>query len=683
MADLKPVYVNPSSPGRFYEPKAGDNLINEPELTVDNISELRGLDLTDYVRTKKVRTLSHTSLMDGGGGPPWYFIETSQATINNAGGYATGNGISITVAPIPERLLKGQVLEFSGGATFTLTEDVLKGATTITGDLAGSSVSDGEKSWLEDNNGTVLKPNFSGFSGVGRWKRVYRGPALVEWYGAADDGSTDNATAFQNALDNSKRVSTEHTGQFLFSSQVNITHDDALLDLGECECKVADNADIDLFHVTGDRSGVIGGTIDGNVANQPSTTNRSMVLIDNASDCFVKNIYIKNPDGQGIKARNSPRTLIKDNIVIDSNYYAIYTISNVADIEGASIIGNYVDRRSLGPLANGDGGGIVIHSDTGTPKTDTFRQSGGKVIGNTVYLDEGSTFNECFIVGGNRYSFSNNYSFGGSIGITLYGEYNACDNNIFEEANNWALEFTRSYKTTITGNLVRGNGNTQNGISQNADETGRSTHITICGNVVENCTQANYWIRFCDHTTVTGNVCIDGRMLFQGCKGLSVCANTWDDNGQSGNTAVSAKDQENFSFIGNNIDTPNITFAISFDSDDAGFVPDMVIIQGNFINLSGSNPYNTINLASGSIGDNWVVRDNRGPSSFGLENHDHVYFQNDNSVNVVFDHIEGDPSSLGLGNRGIGSLAIDRTNGKLYQKNGGTSVDWELVGTQT
>lgn len=683
MAELKPVYVDPQNPGRLYEPKENDSFINEPEITVDTLDDLRALDLDKSVRTIKARTLGHSSVLDGGGGPPFHFDSISQAIINNTGGYATGNGISISVQPLPETILAGQVLEFENGGIFTLTSDAKKGEIVISGDLTGSSVSDGEKSWLEDNNGTVIKPTYTGFDGEGRWKRIYKGAALVEWYGAVDDASTDSTTAFQNAVKNNKKISTKLSGTFLLSSRITLSHDDAVIDLGQCECRIDDNVDIDLFFVTGDRSGVINGRIDGNKANQPGTTNRAMVQLQDASDQFAKNIYIKDPDGYGIRARNSPRALIKDNTVINSDYYAIYTISPVSDIEGASIINNYVDRRDLGPLSAADGGGIVIHSDTGTPTTDTYRQSGGRVVNNTVYLDEGSSANECFIVGGNKYSFTNNYGFGGSIGVTLYGEYCTCGDNVFEDNNNWGIEYTHSFKLSITGNIVKGNNNTQNGISQNADISGRSEHITISGNVVERCTQANYWVRYSDHTSITGNACIAGRMLLEGCEGLSLCGNIWDDDGVSLAACVSARDQENFTFVGNFLDTPNTNVAIDLISSDGGFVPDRVIVQGNYIDISAANPIIKSNLASGAIGDNWVVKSNRGSSPFDLESLDHIYFKADNSVNVVFGHIAGDPSSLGLGNRGIGSLAIDRTNGVLYIKTGASSVDWTVVGSQT
>lgn len=49
------------------------------------------------------------------------------------------------------------------------------------------------------DNGIVFLP--TGHSGAGRWVRVYSGALNVKWFGAKGDGSTNDATAFQAALD--------------------------------------------------------------------------------------------------------------------------------------------------------------------------------------------------------------------------------------------------------------------------------------------------------------------------------------------------------------------------------------------------------------------------------------------------------------------------------------------------
>jgi hypothetical protein len=49
-----------------------------------------------------------------------------------------------------------------------------------------------------DNSGTVIKP--TAVSGAGRWLRIYSGAINVKWFGAKGDGSNDDTTAIQAAI---------------------------------------------------------------------------------------------------------------------------------------------------------------------------------------------------------------------------------------------------------------------------------------------------------------------------------------------------------------------------------------------------------------------------------------------------------------------------------------------------
>lgn len=47
-----------------------------------------------------------------------------------------------------------------------------------------------------DNGGTVIAPT----AGSGRWKRIYSSAVNVKWFGAKGDGTTNDQTAFENAI---------------------------------------------------------------------------------------------------------------------------------------------------------------------------------------------------------------------------------------------------------------------------------------------------------------------------------------------------------------------------------------------------------------------------------------------------------------------------------------------------
>lgn len=51
----------------------------------------------------------------------------------------------------------------------------------------------------DDNIGTVVNPTGNG--GAGRWLRVYHGPVNPKWFGAAEDGVTDDTDVFEAIID--------------------------------------------------------------------------------------------------------------------------------------------------------------------------------------------------------------------------------------------------------------------------------------------------------------------------------------------------------------------------------------------------------------------------------------------------------------------------------------------------
>lgn len=55
-----------------------------------------------------------------------------------------------------------------------------------------------------DNGGTIIKP--TAVSGNGRWKRLYSGAVDVKWFGAKGDGSTNDSSAIENALNFSAKI---------------------------------------------------------------------------------------------------------------------------------------------------------------------------------------------------------------------------------------------------------------------------------------------------------------------------------------------------------------------------------------------------------------------------------------------------------------------------------------------
>ena len=92
------------------------------------------------------------------------------------------------------------------------------------GDGGGGTFFWDAASAVADNGGTVIAPTFAGFSGTGRWTRVYSGAVDVKWFGAKGDDSTDDTAAIQAWLsfvpDNSS--ATLSKGTYCVTDTINI-----------------------------------------------------------------------------------------------------------------------------------------------------------------------------------------------------------------------------------------------------------------------------------------------------------------------------------------------------------------------------------------------------------------------------------------------------------------------------
>lgn len=120
-----------------------------------------------------------------------------QITINNPGGYQPFN---INVDEIPIALPAGFRLDFKGGGIFILTADAEKEATNLIGNLTGHDITDNEEGFLGDNEGTILKPDYGTYNGIGRWIRQEQSMVSVRWFGAKGDGTTDDTDAIQSTI---------------------------------------------------------------------------------------------------------------------------------------------------------------------------------------------------------------------------------------------------------------------------------------------------------------------------------------------------------------------------------------------------------------------------------------------------------------------------------------------------
>ena len=167
-------------------------------VTLESISDLKNHDINNTTGNYAVEVLGYYKAGDGGGGS-FYWDPSAVVIINFPSGYSIANGINMVVDAIPKSLLIGTAIKFTGGGVFTLTANASSGATSITGDLTISNVSDNEEGFLLDNDGTILEPDYSGYNGIGRWIRQDQPMVSVRWFGAKGI-NTDDTVTIQNTI---------------------------------------------------------------------------------------------------------------------------------------------------------------------------------------------------------------------------------------------------------------------------------------------------------------------------------------------------------------------------------------------------------------------------------------------------------------------------------------------------
>lgn len=100
-------------------------------------------------------------------------------------------------------------------ADFSDGEVVETLACTTAGDGGGGVFRYTAASSATDDGGITVAPN----SGSGRWIRIFSGPVNVRWFGAVGDGSSDDTTSIQKALDSGYDVEFPK-GEYKISNEV-------------------------------------------------------------------------------------------------------------------------------------------------------------------------------------------------------------------------------------------------------------------------------------------------------------------------------------------------------------------------------------------------------------------------------------------------------------------------------
>lgn len=251
---------------------------------------------------------------------------------------------------------------------------------------------------------------------------------LPETFGALGDGTTDDTTSLQHAINTGKIVVGKRGSTYTVSSLI-VSTPYQTIDLTGATLKRKNTTTGSLLRLTGNFTKVLGGNFDGNTSNQgsPSLGDRyGYVCISVEGDnCEVAHCTISDEAGIGVKGYTCEYANIHDNAIIDCELYGVYIAHTTADAYGNRIISNYINTANTNTAL-----GIYL---TGSNDL-VYKQRRWEVANNVVEGDSASASSE-------------------AVGITTRGSDGIVANN---HVNGYCLGIScdSTDRTTINGNRV-------------------------------------------------------------------------------------------------------------------------------------------------------------------------------------------------------------------------------------
>lgn len=379
--------------------------------------------------------------------------------------------------------------------------------------------------------------------------RIYQEWVTVDSYGAVGDGITNDTVAFQAAIDTGKNICGK-PGKIYLIGPLTASTSNQVFDFSGCTLKrVAASSHAALLTTTANNVKIIGGTWDGNKANQSGSlgdrfTHTSITFTGDYTE--VRNVTTINAWGIGIKGADCSYTSVNNTINIDYGLYGIYVETTTTNEYGNVISSNLCSSTSEIAAS-----GIYL---SGSNAPFTYKQRSWQVTNNICY---GSTDSSVTGIGittrGVDGLIANNQTTGFTMGISAdYASGTPIIGNRCVEmagASAYGIELNNS-KCVVTGNFTRGgrygiigSGNAAgqdysivsnnevdefsvSGIYFNPSSGGfTARHMNITGNTIifGGSTANRSGIRLtgdCKYTDLTGNKIVGPGKSVSGCRGV-------------------------------------------------------------------------------------------------------------------------------------------------------------------
>lgn len=364
-----------------------------------------------------------------------------------------------------------------------------------------------------------------------------RNGAHVTDFGATGNGTTDDTTAIQAAINSGAKLIVFPSGFTFLTDQVTSAGADTTFYAVGATIKLKPNSTIYRpLRINHARCTVVGGTWDGNRANQTAgDAFGSWAIGIHADDGAVYDATIKNFRGTGVKVVGGNRCTVERCRITDIGYstsatcYGIYmeTTGSVA-LYGNKARDNYIALGNEGILDQG----ILFtsNSTTGGEAQWDWEISGNTIMGSTnASQGDGSI---CLCVRGHRGKVIGNTTVGGAMGWSEGGDQTVIQGNTFKNTVGtlrWGIEALGS-QMVVTGNVVTGH---LRGICSSAPD---NDDLLIAGNTIETDGTGNHCIAAeppvggtLKNLTVVGNILRGRRGIIatREIQGMNVTGNTF------------------------------------------------------------------------------------------------------------------------------------------------------------
>lgn len=312
--------------------------------------------------------------------------------------------------------------------------------------------------------------------------------------------------------------------------------------------KLADGQSTHLVNMQASGVTVVGGTLDGNRANQSGGFQNCMQI--SADDCTVSEVAIKNAANHGVHTRNVSRTLVtrcKISATSGDGIYFEVDSTATADAYDNKAAFNTVDRSA-------EAAGAVIEGCVkahGNP-TSGKRPYRTQIIGNHCLMPsmtggslgaDGSAICIEVMYGADGAVVADNTTSGGIMGISISGfdpiggsaKVSVTGNTVTGPAY-YGIEWANAKRGTCQGNTIDGAGLALVGVVQSQ---ATSSYCTIVGNNITGCTQDGIAVN-APHTSISANVITVpsgaryGIDVAAGTSNVSITGNTIDSSASTG-----------------------------------------------------------------------------------------------------------------------------------------------------